>query len=617
MAAVAPTREEVRRRVLPVNGRVVRIGLIAGAASVYLMAVGMVEKFDERAVIANVVNLGRVLLIITAMVFGWVAARSRANEGQPRGVGRLVAGGVAGLVAGLVSGLALLVVNAIGPLQVRRMFQSVNPNLVNEVLSFGRGVGFGFVVLVVAGLAFGALGAGLQQIPTRFRRATMTGLGTLIVVSLAQPFVVQVFQTVSSRIGTDISSRWLYPRGGGLTILGVILTFGGGFAYAWWRTIRKADARGARPRTALGAAREGGGVAEFLRARGLRIAGTVVLLALLVLLPWIVGPFLSQVLNTVGIFVLLGLGLNIVVGFAGLLDLGYVAFFAVGAYATAVLTSPASFLANGGDGLLDFWVALPVVLVLALVSGLMIGAPVLRLRGDYLAIVTLGFGEIARVIVASPALQDFLGGPQGILRIPSPPVGGVDLRAPQNLYYVILAFSLIAAFVSFRLKDSRVGRAWAAMREDETVAEAMGISIINYKLLAFAIGAGVGCLGGAFFAIQVGSVFPNSFDILVSINALSVIVLGGMGSIPGVVVGSLALVGLPELLREFEEFRLLIYGAVLVALMILKPEGLLPEVRRRRELHEEEAEEEQFERRAGEGPEPVLRAEAAEDEETP
>ncbi|HZD16681.1 MAG TPA: branched-chain amino acid ABC transporter permease, partial [Actinomycetota bacterium] len=178
------------------------------------------------------------------------------------------------------------------------------------------------------------------------------------------------------------------------------------------------------------------------------------------------------------------------------------------------------------------------------------------------------------------------------------------------------AFCLIAAFVAWRLKDSRVGRAWAAMREDETVAEAMGISVINYKLLAFAIGAGVGCLGGAFFAIQVGSVFPNSMNLLVSINALSVIVLGGMGSIPGVVLGSLALVGLPELLREFEEFRLLIYGGVLVGLMILKPEGLLPEVRRKQELHEKEMEEEQYEAEVGEGAEPVLRAEPRSDEET-
>jgi len=246
----------------------------------------------------------------------------------------------------------------------------------------------------------------------------------------------------------------------------------------------------------------------------------------------------------------------------------------------------------------------------------MIGAPVLRLRGDYLAIVTLGFGEIARVFFQSIWLQDYLGGAQGILRIASPPPETLELRRPQNLYYIILAFCLIAAFVAWRLKDSRVGRAWAAMREDEAVAEAMGVSVINYKLLAFAIGAGVGCLGGAFFAIQVGSVFPNSMSLLVSINALSVIVLGGMGSIPGVVLGAFGLVGLPELLREFEEFRLLIYGGVLVALMILKPEGLLPEVRRKQELHEREMEEQQFEDRVGEGPEPVVRAEAGEDEDT-
>jgi branched-chain amino acid transport system permease protein len=294
-----------------------------------------------------------------------------------------------------------------------------------------------------------------------------------------------------------------------------------------------------------------------------------------------------------------------VVGYAGLLDLGYVAFFAVGAYTTAILTSTSSFLVTdekvqfAEEPFTIFWVALPIVVIVAVIIGLLIGAPVLRLRGDYLAIVTLGFGEIVRTLVLSDWLEPWLGGAQGITQIRDIPPEAFEFRDPERLFYVIIAFCFLAAYVSYRLADSRVGRAWAAMREDESVAEAMGVSVIKYKLLAFAMGAAIGCLGGAFFAAQIGSIFPNTFSLLVSINVLAVLVLGGMGSIPGVVIGSFVLVGLPELLREFREFRLLIFGAVLVTIMILKPEGLLPNVRRRRELHVEELEEEQYERRTG------------------
>ncbi|MBI4260874.1 MAG: branched-chain amino acid ABC transporter permease, partial [Actinobacteria bacterium] len=345
----------------------------------------------------------------------------------------------------------------------------------------------------------------------------------------------------------------------------------------------------------------------------LRTGSTVSLIVILVLLPQIVGSFVSDVLGTLGLYLLLGLGLNIVVGYAGLLDLGYVAFFAVGAYATGVLTSRASFLVTepgqllAAGGWTNFWFALPVVILVAVVVGVLIGAPVLRLRGDYLAIVTLGFGEIIRTLVLSDWLAPFFGGAQGLIRVPAPPPESINFRDPQLIYYLILGFVLIAAFVSYRLADSRVGRAWIAMREDESVAEAMGISVIKYKLLAFAMGAAVGCLGGAFFAAKIGSIFPNSFGLGVSINVRAGIILGGMGSIPGVVVGAFVLVGLPELLREFAEYRLLIYGAILVAIMVFRPEGLIPNVRRRRELHVIERPEEQLERRVGDDDaEPVI-----------
>jgi branched-chain amino acid transport system permease protein len=295
----------------------------------------------------------------------------------------------------------------------------------------------------------------------------------------------------------------------------------------------------------------------------------------------------------------MGIGLNIVVGYAGLLDLGYVAFFAVGAYSTAVLTAGA----NSGSSLhpgLSYFESIPVVIVIAVLAGLLIGGPVLRLRGDYLALVTLGFGEIARVLVTSDWLKPFLGGAPGLIGVPAPRIGGSSLRDPQAFYYLALAFCGIAIFVSWRLANSRVGRAWNAMREDEQVAEAMGISTVKYKLLAFGTGAALGSLSGSLFAIQIGSLSPASFTILVSITALAVIILGGIGSLPGVVLGALVLIGLPGFLTEFQDYQLLIYGAVLVGIMVLRPQGLIPNVRRMRELQDEERAQDQWFQQTGE-----------------
>jgi branched-chain amino acid transport system permease protein len=297
----------------------------------------------------------------------------------------------------------------------------------------------------------------------------------------------------------------------------------------------------------------------------------------------LLGSYPSEVLNEVARFALMGLGLNIVVGFAGLLDLGYVAFFAIGAYAMGVLTSPEI----GWLGFhLSFWAALPVAVVLATLSGIVLGIPVLGMRGDYLAIVTLGFGEIIQRLAISDWLKPYIGGSNGITLIPRASIGPVTFDVPQALYYIFLAGCVLVAFISIRVKDSRMGRAWMALREDEDVAEAMGINLIRTKLTAFAIGAAFAGLSGAIFASKLASIYPHSFHLLISINVLCLIIVGGMGNIPGVIVGSLALVGLPELLREFAEYRLLMYGAALVAMMLIRPEGLLPEARRALELHE-------------------------------
>ena len=207
------------------------------------------------------------------------------------------------------------------------------------------------------------------------------------------------------------------------------------------------------------------------------------------------------------------------------------------------------------------------------------------MRGDYLAIVTMGFGEIIRLLVLSDALKPILGGAQGLTRIARPKIGHIVVKQPTQFYYLILAGIVLAWYAASALKDSKLGRAWMAMREDEDVAQAMGMNLVGIKLLAFGTGAALSGLSGAIFAAKLNSMVPHSFNILISIYVLSLIIVGGVGSLPGVVVGSLALIGTPELLREFAEYRMMIYGAVLVAMMIFMPEGLWPESARKRELH--------------------------------
>jgi branched-chain amino acid transport system permease protein len=281
------------------------------------------------------------------------------------------------------------------------------------------------------------------------------------------------------------------------------------------------------------------------------LAGLALAVLIVAVLPWILGTFLSRVLVFVGVFLLMAFGLNIVVGFAGLLDLGYVAFFAVGAYTTAVLMSPIS-PAIAPE--LTFFMAIPFIIIAGAIAGLMVGTPVLRMRGDYLAIVTLGFGEIARLLFLSDALTGTFGGAQGLRRVPDISIFGFEFVGSQWFFYPVLFFVLVAAYVSWSLQESRMGRGWMAMREDQSVAEAMGVNYVSAKLWAFVIGAILGAFGGALFAINLGSVFPHFFDIIVSITVLVIIIVGGLGSLPGVVVGALVIVLAPELLAEFVRF---------------------------------------------------------------
>ena len=348
------------------------------------------------------------------------------------------------------------------------------------------------------------------------------------------------------------------------------------------------------------------------------------LLGAVLLLPFITDALLGRgwvrIVDFAMLYIMLALGLNIVVGYAGLLDLGYIAFFAVGAYCFALTGSPhlaSAFPLIFPDGLhLSFWLVLPLSALLAGGFGVLLGAPTLRLRGDYLAIVTLGFGEIIRIFLNNlNAPVNLTNGPQGISRIDPISVAGFSLNSTQEIlgitfpsvhlyFYLFLCFTALVVFVSHRLEKSRIGRAWMAIREDEIAATAMGINTRNLKLLAFAMGAMFGGVSGALFAGFQSFVSPESFSLMESVMVLCMVVLGGMGNIRGVILGGVMLALLPEILRHIivpmqqslfgrviidpESLRMLLFGTALVAVMLYRPAGLWPSSVRRRELNSDE-----------------------------
>lgn len=288
--------------------------------------------------------------------------------------------------------------------------------------------------------------------------------------------------------------------------------------------------------------------------------------------PFLFSTYQTNIMTTALMYVVLGLGLNIVVGLAGLLDLGYVAFYAVGAYTYALLHH------NFGLG---FWVVLPIGGLLAALFGIILGIPVLRLRGDYLAIVTLGFGEIIRLILEN--WGSFSEGPSGVSNIARPGLFGVELSltmAINYIYYIMIFFVIITVFFVNRLQDSRLGRAWIALREDEIACQSMGIDKMKTKLVAFSLGAFWAGIIGVVFAAKTTFINPASFTFLESAIILSIVVLGGMGSIIGVIIGALVLILMPEYLRALSEYRMLAFGAILVCMMIFRPQGIISTVRR-------------------------------------
>lgn len=352
----------------------------------------------------------------------------------------------------------------------------------------------------------------------------------------------------------------------------------------------------------------------FNTKRNPRLAwiGLAMVAIVLLILPWAlgsVGTAWVRITNLAILYVFLALGLNIVVGFAGLLDLGYIAFYAVGAYVYALLASPHFNLH------LPFWIILPIGASVACLFGVLLGAPTLKLRGDYLAIVTLGFGEIVRIFLNNLARPvNITNGPQGITLIDPFSIGsfsfatsqtilGLDFTGPIKYYYFFLLVLIAVMIVNMRLQDSRIGRAWEAVREDEVAARAMGINTRNIKLLAFAMGASFGGIAGGMFSATQGFISPESFGLIESIMVLSMVVLGGMGNIWGVVLGAVLLSFVPEILRytvgpvqeaifgrmllEPEVIRMLLFGLALVLMMLFRPAGILPSALRKRELETE------------------------------
>ncbi len=304
---------------------------------------------------------------------------------------------------------------------------------------------------------------------------------------------------------------------------------------------------------------------ELFDNKKIRYSVLFVAVAILIYLPTKTNMYITEVMTNVWFYVTVCLGLNIIVGFAGLLSLGYAAFFAVGAYTSGIM------IVRYG---ISFWFTLPISVIAAIIAGLAIGAPTLKLRSDYLAIVTLGFGEMTRLAARNMAIT---GRATGLVGIDRPSFFGLTLYRINHYYYAFFILAIFAIFISYRLNDSRLGRAWKCIREDEDAAEAMGINVVAVRLYAFIIGSVFGALAGSFMAIKMTAISPESFLFTQSVMILLAVVLGGMGKIPGVVLGAFIMVIFPEVFRGIGQYRMLIFGLVLLILMIYRPQGLWPE----------------------------------------
>jgi branched-chain amino acid transport system permease protein len=546
-------------------GHVGTSGLYMGITGLGLSVVGILGLFTQRFIVVDYITLSYAMLGF-ALASAGLLVGGRGLFSNP--VMTIIGGAAAGaLAAAFVAVLAIVM----SLFNLRPVFVALEPKLL-QLLTFSiTPPALGALAMVGLGAALGGAAALLVSLPRILRRPISAALIGAGLAGLFQELIRII-------LVNNIATKWLHDllyTYAGLTLQGAIIV-----AAASAAGIIVYD-------TVIGGMRASGVDMEATRRR-LRWPFMILSLVVLGLFPLYGGNFVGQVFLMVGFFVLMGMGLNLEVGIAGLLDLGFVAFYAVGAYVTAMLMadSPFSLAQNYGWAWakMSYWEAMPIAVLASIIVGILFGVPVLKVRGDYLAVATLGLGEIVRLIVLSDAAAPLLGGAKGILQIPRPEVFGHPLNTQVSLFYVVFFGSLLAAYVAWRLENSRLGRAWTAIRDDEDVAQALGINLINVKLLAYGLGAAFAGFAGSIFAVLVGSIFPHSFQLLISINVLALIIVGGMGSLPGVVLGSAVLIGLPEMLREFGEFRYLFYGLAIVAVTRLKPEGLWPSAARRREI---------------------------------
>lgn len=555
----------------------VKTGLLGGAIAIAICLLGMVEIFSKRDVIEKIITLGQFVLLATATGMGLVAARRTSNLlGESKPLPTLIAGLTGGLFTGLLVALLVIIGSQIN---LRAVFLNASPALY-DLLTFKKGLGYVWN-LPAFGAAAGLLGAAFLLLPKFLQRPISRATIFLIFMALFSGLFRVVMINQGGKWVT--AAKYLFGQTG-VTLPGALIFFFGVMALTLlW------GFQGSKVQSGINRLPKQGQLA-------LRLLTYALIAYITIGLPQVSGPFIAQVIVTVALFILMGLGLNITLGFAGLLDLGFVAFYAIGAYTVGLLTSYGQF----GMQHVSFWVAVPIAVLVAMAFGAFLGLPVLGVRGDYLAIATLGFGEIVRLLAGSDFLAPFFGGPMGVIGIQKPCLGtlgpfigvdiprvcnGIELGKPQDIYYLAVVAAILIAFVAWRLRESRLGRAWMAIREDEDVAEALGINLVQTKLLAYILGAAFAGLGGAIFATLIGSIFASSMQLIVSINVVSLIIVGGMGSIPGVIVGAIALIGIPELLREVSEFRYLLYGLTLIIMMLAKPEGLWPAQITLRELH--------------------------------
>ena len=535
-------------------------GLIVYAVLTYLILIGIPIRLEAAAFPA--------LSVVAALLYYGLFRKSLSEASTGRATS---SGLIAGLTTGLfTSAMIWIFATLIGSgTRVQPVFDKIVPQNLAALLSVSPGaIATGEVpptaylmqvaMLAVAGIVGGLLVLLFRSDGMDQARAIKIPGGRWIIIVL--PFVLMAIIVLLGQDWVSFGGR----NQGTIRLLITMIAVGAGLY----------SQRAARP------GRE-------------KLVVNILLLLCIAALPFTLDQFQNSVMGLVFIFAMMGLGLNIVVGFAGLLDLGYVAFFAIGAYVYAFISAPSSSQAitnmlvsigiSPASPVMSFWMAIPFTMAAAGLGGVLLGIPVLRMRGDYLAIVTLGFGEIIRLFMLN--LDPLTNGPRGMLNIVPPVLFGYEMSRPRDIFILALIGSAVIAFVSFRLSDSRLGRSWDAMREDEDVAQATGIHLVRTKLLAFSIGATFAGLAGQIFAARQVNIFPENFTLFVSIDALAMIIVGGIGSIPGVILGAVALKGLPEVLRGVDEYRIVTFAALLIIMMIVRPEGLLPSARRQHELH--------------------------------